>query len=673
MATAAPSVSHYLDVSALRPHCYSYAAITRNSESKTPPLFQLRLQHQQQQHQGEIYHNAISCRTLLSSTANLNRGSSHHHADSEKSKSKSNLLLDNEDKSRSSSQPQHQHHPSPIPDFNDAQSAFERKTNGELIKAMITFGLCQIRPLVRHSERLLKVTRSVLGDRITDGLLKASLFGHFCAGEDEQRIQPTITKLEMAGIGSILDFAAEDDDSSHSAPTQSNPTGNLNNNNKSMQQQQPQSQSLNPNTVSVYESQLNPNVRMYDYESEAKCDRHVETFRQCIQSVSHLQKDGFAAIKVTALGNPKLLARMSRAIVEAQNLFAKFDTNGDGCISEEEFERGLDLFFINNSDATHLLQRVKEIMPAATNDDAGSSGSSGNKVDYITWSMLLAPHDLPNITRGCREVGPLALATPTAEEAELIETMYQRGHALAREAAACGTRLLVDAEQARFQPAIDNLVLELQRTYNAVSASDYPIIYNTYQCYLKDATHRLQADVERSKRYNYHFGAKLVRGAYMESERAMAESLCLPSPIHDTIQDTHECYNAAVQYLLQHSQESSQAVELMCATHNQETIELAIQVMNKLGIDRTARTISFAQLFGMKDNLTYNLGRHGFRAYKYVPYGEVKMVMPYLLRRASENSAITGGASKELKMIVDELSRRVFGGGGGKKRATTGL
>ena len=91
-------------------------------------------------------------------------------------------------------------------------------------------------------------------------------------------------------------------------------------------------------------------------------------------------------------------------------------------------------------------------------------------------------------------------------------------------------RLLVDAGQVRFQPAIDNLVLDLQRTYNACSDQDFPIVYNTYQCYLKDAAERLRADVQRSERYDYHFGAKLVRGAYMESERALADSMGLPSP-----------------------------------------------------------------------------------------------------------------------------------------------
>jgi proline dehydrogenase len=272
--------------------------------------------------------------------------------------------------------------------------------------------------------------------------------------------------------------------------------------------------------------------------------------------------------------------------------------------------------------------------------------------------MMLSPKDLHKITANCREVGPLALATPTEEEIELIEAMFDRGRILANEAASVGTRLLIDAEQVRFQPAIDNLVLELQQAFNATSVTDKPIIYNTYQFYLKDGSERLRTDVQRADRFDYHFGAKLVRGAYMESERVFAAASGLASPIHDTMEDTHKSYDESVDFLLGHSSQSDKQVELMCATHNQASIENAIESMNKHGIDRRSSAISFAQLYGMADHLTFNLGKHGYRAYKYVPYGEVHEVMPYLLRRARENSAMVGGAAAELSMIKNELHRR---------------
>ena len=154
----------------------------------------------------------------------------------------------------------------------------------------------------------------------------------------------------------------------------------------------------------------------------------------------------------------------------------------------------------------------------------------------------------------------------------------------------------------------------------------------------------------------------------MESERFLAKKAGQPSAIHDSLNDTHKSYNDAIQIALRHAAQQQQrrnddndnrSIELMCATHNQTSIEYAIHTMNALNIDRASKCISFAQLFGMKDNLTFNLGLHGYSAYKYVPYGDVTMVTPYLLRRAMENSAIRGGADDELQMVVNELRRRV--------------
>ncbi len=184
-----------------------------------------------------------------------------------------------------------------------------------------------------------------------------------------------------------------------------------------------------------------------------------------------------------------------------------------------------------------------------------------------------------------------------------MDALFDRGRRLATEAADLNVRLLVDAEQVRYQPAIDNLVLELQRKYNIME----PIVYNTYQCYLRDAPERLQTDLARSKRFGYHFGAKLVRGAYMESERELAAETGAEDPIHATIADTHSCYNDAIGSLLRHSTKSQQSVEIMCATHNRESIVHAIEAMNKYGIERRASTICFAQLYGMSDPLVRNV------------------------------------------------------------------
>lgn len=507
-----------------------------------------------------------------------------------------------------------------MPDFTNARAAYASKTTTQLLRASLVYNMCNITPLVKHADPLLRLSRRVFGNFITDFTLKTTIFGHFCSGENEDELMGPLKELQKHGIGGILDYAAESD----TIPEETT-------DNSSFAQQ-----------LGVYHQAKS----LYDYESEAVCDEHVDVFRSCIRSVHKVAPDGFAAVKVTALGNPKLLERMSKAIVEAENLFSKLDDNNDGVVTCEEFDQGYRYFF--NDDDGKLENLIKHLDP----EDSGY-------VDYITWSKMLSPSDLPSLTSSCREFGPLALATPTDEEIELIEKMFQRAHAIAEEAVQCGTRILVDAEQARFQPAIDNLVLELQQKYNSIDTTDVPIIFNTYQCYRKGALDDIISDVERSERYGYHFGAKMVRGAYLESERTLADVLHYVSPIHDSIDETHQCYDDSVEFLLRHSVKTDKKLEVMCGTHNQLSIEKAIHLMNELGIDRRDGTVHFGQLLGMADNLTFNLGEEGYSAYKYVPYGKVSEVMPYLIRRAQENSAVLGNANRELALLYEELGRRL--------------
>jgi proline dehydrogenase len=202
----------------------------------------------------------------------------------------------------------------PVPDFNDIRNAYDTKTTQELVRAWACFRISRVAILVNNAEPLLTISRKILGGTITDYVLKATLFGHFCAGEDLKRIRPVLHQLNDVGIGSILDYAAENEGS--------------------------------PEPAKVHGTEVAPGslrrVREYDYESEVQCDKHIEVFKKCINDVAALGfgKDGYAAIKVTALGNPKLLARMSQAIVEAQRLFEQFDLDNDGTVSREDFEKG---------------------------------------------------------------------------------------------------------------------------------------------------------------------------------------------------------------------------------------------------------------------------------------------------------------------------------------------
>jgi proline dehydrogenase len=517
-----------------------------------------------------------------------------------------------------------------LPNFDDSRAAHGPKHVLHLMRAIAVLNVCKIGPLVLHSAFLINLSYKVLGKTVTNALLKPTFYQHFCAGEDSERMAPTINFLRDNGISSILDYCAEN------APDSSNNDGDGSSK---------ESESLEEEDI-----MNNQPARTYPYTSEKQCDEHRDIFLSCINSTNDVSPDkGFAALKVTALGHPLLLERMSRALNGIRNLFTQFDMDGDGQVTREEFETAYTSLFVDAEDKLpDLLERVDPL-------------KTGH-VDFISWSSLLTLKDLPRLTKGCRTVGPLSLASPTEEELQLMNNLYHRADCIANEAAEKGTKLLFDAEQTWYQPAIDNLVLEMQRKYNNADETDSPTVFNTYQCYLKDTPTRLMLDVDRSQRFNYHFAAKLVRGAYMNSERERATQEGVESPIRETVGDTHACFDSAMAFLLRHhaaEKQNGSKLQVMCATHNQLSIEKAMVLMKDLGVSSKEDTVHFAQLFGMSDNLSFILGKNGYSAYKYLPYGEVDEAIPYLLRRAVENRDMLKNNKKELHMLYQEVGRRI--------------
>ena len=214
--------------------------------------------------------------------------------------------------------------------------------------------------------------------------------------------------------------------------------------------------------------------------------------------------------------------------------------------------------------------------------------------------------------------------------------------------------MMVDAEHTYFQPAIDNVVITLMKEFN----TQKPVIFSTYQMYLVDSEWRLHTDLIRAQQGNYYFAAKLVRGAYMELERHNAKLYHYEDPIHATKEDTDNNYNRNVEKVVK-LMAQGEKIEMMIASHNQESVENTLRYAKENGLANDA-PIHFAQLMGMADNLTFLLGEQKYKAYKYVPYGGVKEVMPYLVRRAKENSGLMGGAKAEINMLSAEIKRRIF-------------
>jgi proline dehydrogenase len=230
------------------------------------------------------------------------------------------------------------------------------------------------------------------------------------------------------------------------------------------------------------------------------------------------------------------------------------------------------------------------------------------------------------------------------------ERIHNRVEEICEYAHSIGQPVFIDAEDSWIQDAIDRMATEMMERFN----QDRAIVYNTFQLYRTDRLQYLRDSRKEAFQKDYILGAKLVRGAYMEKERERAEEKGYPSPIHADKQSTDEDYNAAVEFCLKHIDE----IAMLNGTHNEESAMLMAKQMHGLGIRNDHPHAAFAQLYGMGDNISYVLAKHGYNVSKYVPYGPVGDAIPYLIRRAEENSSAAGHMSRQLEMINRELKRR---------------
>jgi proline dehydrogenase len=210
--------------------------------------------------------------------------------------------------------------------------------------------------------------------------------------------------------------------------------------------------------------------------------------------------------------------------------------------------------------------------------------------------------------------------------------------------------LLIDAEESWMQDAADAIVTDMMRTYNKQKA----IVFNTLQMYRWDRLDYLKQLHELAKTEGFHIGMKLVRGAYMEKENDRAAAKGLQSPICVSKDATDINYNAAVLYMVEHLNQMA----IFAGTHNEESSYKLMQLLNENGIAKDDKRIFFGQLLGMSDNISFNLAAHNYNVAKYLPFGPVRDVMPYLIRRAEENTSVAGQTSRELTLIVKEKKRR---------------
>ncbi|XP_029484136.2 proline dehydrogenase 1, mitochondrial-like isoform X2 [Oncorhynchus nerka] len=540
-------------------------------------------------------------------------------------------------------------------DFDNTHEAYKSKDNIELLRSLLVFKLCTFDFLVDKNKELMDLSKKVFGQRLFERLMKMTFYGQFVAGEDHNSIKPLIHKNQAFGVGSVLDYSVEEDLTQEEAEK------------KEMDACVSEAEKDSPG-VDHREMKYKAHrqfgdrrggvvsARTYFYADEAKCDNQMETFLNCIKASGGASVDGFSAIKMTALGRPQFLLQFSEVLVKWRRFFNLLAAQ-QGKSGMDALEQKLELEQLKESLTQLGVGNKDDIENWFTGEKLGLSGT----IDLLDWNSLINDRTsisnllvIPNVETG--QLEPL-LRKFTVEEEKQMKRMLQRVDVLAKHAVENGVRLMVDAEQTYFQPAISRLTLEMQRIFNR----EKPIIFNTYQCYLKEAYDNVSVDMELSRREGWYFGAKLVRGAYMYQERSRAEEIGYEDPINPDYEATNRMYHKCLEFVLEEINHNRKA-NVMVASHNEDTVKFTLEKMNQMGLSPTENKVYFGQLLGMCDQISFPLGQAGFPVYKYVPYGPVNEVIPYLSRRALENRGFMKGSQRERSLLWKELKRRMLNG-----------
>jgi len=241
-------------------------------------------------------------------------------------------------------------------------------------------------------------------------------------------------------------------------------------------------------------------------------------------------------------------------------------------------------------------------------------------------------------------------AKNSAEDTKSFEGVVSRVQRICQAAYDAQVPVMIDAEESWVQDAIDRIAAQMMLQFNQEKA----MVFNTLQMYRHDRLDFFKRELNTAKNQGYKYAVKLVRGAYMEKERDRAQKMGYPSPINATKKDSDQLYDAALEFAC----ENIEHCALVAGTHNEESSMFLTELMQKQNIDKADKRIFFAQLLGMSDHISFNLSAAGYNVAKYVPYGPVREVVPYLIRRAEENTSAAGQTSRELRLIQQEKQRR---------------
>jgi proline dehydrogenase len=492
--------------------------------------------------------------------------------------------------------------PLPIHDLEERFSeTFRRKSTLELISAWLIYRISSMKLVIRNTPAFLNWTEKYHISAPVFFFIRNTFFKHFCGGESAKDVIPCMQQLVKSNTNSILDLSIEAD--------------------------------LGERFIEEQHSQV------------------AQLLMECIHTAATVP-GSFIAIKITSLCSPNQLEALSKGIEKVSHAFVASSITRDrfGSIEKKEFEQMMHLLFCNTI-TSDVIDRW--FARADTNNDG--------KLNYIDCILLFYPNEL---LRDNREF--FQKLYKDVNITMMQQTMNYLDQ-IGKTAASCKVRVMVDAEKTFCQPAIDYFVHEMQRMFNQLeySVNGAPLIMNTHQMYLKSAIDTLQMDIQRAEQAGYFFATKLVRGAYLYSERQYAKEHGLADPIHKTKEETDFAYHQGIDILLNKIlKEKDSAItnsggtSFVIASHNPFTVLFGMECIHAKGLPSKSPLIGFAQLLGMSDYLSVILAEHSFNVFKYLPYGPVREVVPYLLRRAQENSDVLSSTYKDRFYVQRSLFER---------------
>ena len=319
---------------------------------------------------------------------------------------------------------------------------------------------------------------------------------------------------------------------------------------------------------------------------------------------------------------------------------------------------GIDLYECNEIINKMYKMNVHSILDysvEAQKDEILFEKSCEKKIEII--NSVYANNAIPFTVFKPTSIGRYELFKDLSKEKKLNDKekhewlkVVSRFHKICKHAMKMNIKILIDAEEFEVQKAIDDLSIEMMKKYNVKNT----YVYNTIQFYRWDRLDYVKNIFQKYSKSKFKLGFKLVRGAYMEKERLMAKKGNYESPICKTKIDTDKNFDSGVELMFKNLEK----VEFFVATHNEKSNYKLIELMRKNGIKNSDKKIWFGQLYGMSDNITYNLAKAGYNVAKILPFGPVENLVPYLIRRAQENSSFEGQSNRELSLLRKELKRR---------------